>query len=575
MVIAICGYTGQGVETAGAILSEVLRAKGRRFRTWRDFSTIIRGGLTSFEAYVDEGAGGEAPARSEAVDVAVVWDEAAAARYRHRVRDASGWFGAASVEWIPSGQRESLDSLGFNLWALGVVSCKLGLALAEVERAAQEHFHHPVSLDPLRRGYERARGGPGASACPPAAAFNPVAIEGTGTDDAVAPPDTVTLSGNDALCLGALHGGVRIYCGYPITPASEILEYMMKWLPEVGGRAYQVEDEIAAIHMAIGASYAGMRTFVATSGPGMDLMTEGLGYVATIEVPLVVVDNQRGGPSTGMPTKTEQSDVRHLIHAGHGEFPRVVLAPTGVLDCLQVMQEALNLADLHQCPVLVALDLDLALRRISVPWDRVCEVLERVPVDRGRTLLPPAEVTGYRRFAPEEGGPVRTVPGVRGGGHVASGDEHDERGWMEPDFTAVRPSLHRRRLEKVDHVAYGRPLTVVGSPQAPICLVGTGAFGELIHAAVTLRPDRYRGVMLRQLWPVPVDAIRRAAAGAETVAVVEYNARGQLAELVERAISGHRMRSLRRFDGEHYTVQEFLSALEGSLAGRAMGEGRA
>ncbi|MCL6599163.1 MAG: 2-oxoacid:acceptor oxidoreductase family protein [Alicyclobacillus macrosporangiidus] len=558
MVIAICGYTGQGVETAGAILSEVLRAQGRRFRTWRDFSTIIRGGLTSFEAYVDEDTGGEAPARLHVVDVAVVWDDQAAERYLDRVRQVAGLYGSSSVDQVPKTNRDALDHMGFNLWALGVVACKLGLSLDEVESAAMAHFKQRVNLEPLRRGYAKAAG-----------ATHPGMVQRS------AAPDKVILSGNDALCLGAIHGGVRIYCGYPITPASEILEYMAAWLPEVGGRAYQVEDEIAAIHMAIGASYAGMRTFVATSGPGMDLMTEGLGYVATIEVPLVVVDNQRGGPSTGMPTKTEQSDLRHLLYAGHGEFPRVVLAPTGVIDCLAVIQEALNLADIYQCPVLVALDLDLALRRISVPWEVVNDALMSVPASRGRTVMPPAAVHEYRRFAAEDGGPPwRTVPGVRGGGYVASGDEHDERGWMEPDFRSVRPTLHRRRLEKVHDVQYDRPLTQVGSPAAPVCLAGTGAMGELIHAAVAAHPDLYRGVLLRQLWPVPVDGLLAALAGAREVVVCEYNATGQLTHLMATAVSAAGFRTVRRYDGEHYTVEEFLAALEAAgetLDGRIRG----
>ncbi|SFU93395.1 2-oxoacid:acceptor oxidoreductase family protein [Alicyclobacillus macrosporangiidus] len=558
MVIAICGYTGQGVETAGAILSEVLRANGRRFRTWRDFSTIIRGGLTSFEAYVDEDTGGEAPARLHAVDVAVVWDRQAAERYRDRVRHVTGLYGAATVDGVPNANRDVLDPVGFNLWALGVVACKLGLSPEDVQAAAMAHFHQRVNLEPLHRGYAKAAGS-----------------TSSGPVQASDAPDTAILSGNDALCLGAIHGGVRIYCGYPITPASEILEYMAAWLPEVGGRAYQVEDEIAAIHMAIGASYAGMRTFVATSGPGIDLMTEGLGYAATIEVPLVVVDNQRGGPSTGMPTKTEQSDLRHLLYAGHWEFPRIVLAPTGVVDCLAVIQEALNLADLHQCPVLVALDLDLALRRISVPWETVNDALMRVPALRGRTVLPPASVHGYRRFAAEDGGlPWRTVPGVRGGGYVASGDEHDERGWMEPDFQSVRPTLHRRRLEKVHCVRYDRPLTPVGSPEAPVCLVGTGAMGELIHAAVAAHPDLYRGVLLRQLWPVPADGLLAAVAGAREVVVCEYNATGQLAHLLATTVPDGGCRTVRRYDGEHYTVEAFLAALEAAgetLHGRVRG----
>lgn len=232
-------------------------------------------------------------------------------------------------------------------------------------------------------------------------------------------------------------------------------------------------------------------------------MTEGLSYAAATEIPLVIVDNQRGGPSTGMPTKTEQSDLFHLKHAGHGEFARILLTPTSVIDCIVTMQEALNLADYYQCPVLIALDLDLALRKISVPWDMVERALRAVEIDRGPTLTDlSTTLENYVRYRPEKDGemPLRSIPGIKGEAYVASGDEHDERGWMEPDFRVVRKTLHKRRLHKADQIDYDRPFTLVGNESAKTMIIGTGSLGELIEHYVDDNPN-VQGLLIRQLVP--------------------------------------------------------------------------
>jgi 2-oxoglutarate ferredoxin oxidoreductase subunit alpha len=373
------------------------------------------------------------------------------------------------------------------------------------------------------------------------------------------PGDRVVITGNDALALGAIAGGCRIMAAYPITPASDVMEALIKWMPLVGGVVVQSEDEIAAIHMAVGASYAGSRTFVATSGPGFSLMTEGIGYAATIEVPLVVIDNQRGGPSTGMPTKGEQSDLNHALYAGHGEFARIVLAPTNILDSVAVMQEALNLAEHYQCVVLLLLDLEMAMNQKSYPWSRIESLLTAIPIDRSTTVLDGA-VQDYRRFHAVEGHlPQRTIPGVAGGAYVASGDEHDERGWMEPDFSQVRSSLHLRRLHKVDQIDYKRPWDRIGDENAPVVLMGMGAMSELISAAVLSMPDIYQGLLLRQLAPLPT--MPKFSSRVEMIIAAEYNATGQLQRLVEPMFPGKEFRSVRRYDGEQFTVEEFTEQL--------------
>ena len=179
--------------------------------------------------------------------------------------------------------------------------------------------------------------------------------------------DRVLLSGNQAICLGALHAGLGYYAGYPITPASDILEWLAARLPRFGGVAIQTEDEIAALASVLGASFAGRKAMTATSGPGLSLMAELVGLAGMAEIPAVIVDAQRSGPSTGMPTKTEQSDLNHALYGGHGEAPRVVMAPTSVEDCFRVIVEAFNAAERYQVPVIVLSDQSLSHRLETVP----------------------------------------------------------------------------------------------------------------------------------------------------------------------------------------------------------------
>ncbi|WP_047154797.1 2-oxoacid:acceptor oxidoreductase family protein [Aneurinibacillus tyrosinisolvens] len=547
-VVALFGLTGQGIETAGEILSAILQEQGRAFRTWRDFSTIIRGGYTSYEIYLTEEKEEIPPPRLQTVDLAVVWDDEGAARYLPRLRDNDLLFGPSESKLVPIENQEKSPKLGFNVWALGIAAGYIGLPYEQVRKALESRFSDKSNLLLLDNGYKR--GG----------------TKNNGSIINKSDVEYVTLSGNDALSLSAVSGGVRHYFGYPITPASEILEYLSKWLPSLGGRAYQVEDEIAAIHAAVGASFAGKRTFVATSGPGLSLMTEGMSYIGATEIPLVIVDNQRGGPSTGMPTKTEQSDLFHLYYSGHGEFSRILLTPTGVLDCLLVMQEALNLADYYQCPVIIALDLDLALRRISVPWYLVEDSLRSVAIDRGPTLIESPPLQEYKRYESIEGQPpIRTTPGIKGGAYVASGDEHDERGWMEPDFQKVRHTLHQRRLHKADQIDYNRPFTVVGNPKATTAIIGTGSLGELIEAIVRRNPEEFCGILLRQLCPLPEYELSEILSGVGKIVVAEYNARGQIRFFLEPVLKDKNASSLLRFDGEHYTLEEFETAIRDSV----------
>jgi len=208
--------------------------------------------------------------------------------------------------------------------------------------------------------------------------------------------DMILTTGNQAVALGFVVGGGRFFAGYPITPATEVMEYLQRYLPPLGGVVRQAEDELAAINMVIGAAYAGARVMTSTSGPGLSLMTEGIGHASTAEIPVVIADCQRVGPSTGQPTRHEQSDLSHLANLGHGEYPRFILAPADPVDCFDLTVEALNLAERWRLPVILLLDQALCQNTTtSARFD-----LSKVRIDRGKRLSPEAtaKLTQYKVY---------------------------------------------------------------------------------------------------------------------------------------------------------------------------------
>ncbi|MGH2373704.1 MAG: 2-oxoacid:acceptor oxidoreductase family protein, partial [bacterium] len=262
------------------------------------------------------------------------------------------------------------------------------------------------------------------------------------------PGPTLLVNGNEALGMGAILAGCRYYAGYPITPASAILEFMQAHLPRYGGRALQGQNERESIRAALGASLAGVRSAIGSSGPGISLKVEEFGVSGVSETPIVIIDTQRAGPSTGMPTKPEQGDLSMSIFSGHGEIPRIVLAAGSVEECYTLAFEAFDLADKYQCPVFLLTDLTLADGRRDLPEEFF--TTHRKPVAR-HGLLREADIKndGYRRYAVTESGiSPRNVPGIPGGIFKMSGSEHDEAGMVTTDAPR-RKAMFEKRMRKM------------------------------------------------------------------------------------------------------------------------------
>jgi 2-oxoglutarate ferredoxin oxidoreductase subunit alpha len=371
------------------------------------------------------------------------------------------------------------------------------------------------------------------------------------------------MMGNDAIGYGALAAGCRFMAGYPITPATDILEWMAKHAPKYGGVVVQAEDELAAINMVIGAAYAGTRAMTATSGPGQALMTEGIGLAGVTETPIVIVECARAGPSTGMPTKTEQSNLNHLIFSGHGEIPRVVLAPGSVEESFYLTVSAFNLAEKYQVPVFIISEQALCQSKETTPKLD----MSAVTVDRGKLHRNGALTFGeYKRYEfTEDGVSPRAIPGTEGGMHLVPGSEHNDMGVITED-ARNRVKIMDKRMHKLVSMRPDLPKAIVhGDRSAGLVFIGYGSN----RGPITEAQDRLaaagiasRFLQLRTLWPFPEDEVRDFLKFALHIFVVENNMTGQVERLV-RYVTGPlpNMHRVLKYSGRPFRPIEIIEAV--------------
>lgn len=379
--------------------------------------------------------------------------------------------------------------------------------------------------------------------------------------------DAVMMTGNGAVVRGLLEAGIQSYFGYPITPASSIMERLASDLPRHGGRFLQTEDEIAAAAATVGASYAGSRAATATSGPGLALMTEVIGLGVIAEVPMVIIVSQRGGPSTGLPTKTEQSDLNLSVYGGSGDAQRIVLAPTNVEGCYRCAGMAFEIAETYQTPVIVLIDLYLSNR-----YETVIPAKENKFAPKPRVVPQVAAGAEYKRYAfTDSGVSPRALPGDPGLMHTITGLEHSElgrpNGEIHPAMSAKR---HDKLLSAVNYPGLTTCKRFGDSGRVDVGILGWGStFGEILEAMQAAQAEGIRCATMKvvMLSPLPVDPITAFFDDCATVLVPEVNYEGQLAHLVSGAI-GRPVVRLNRVTGAPMVVAEILAEIR-RLAGVA------
>jgi 2-oxoglutarate ferredoxin oxidoreductase subunit alpha len=375
-------------------------------------------------------------------------------------------------------------------------------------------------------------------------------------------PDRIIVTGNEAVALGAIAAGCRFYAAYPMTPASAVLHYLISTEEETGMTVVQTESEISALNMVVGASYAGVRAMTATSGGGFCLMTEALSLAAMTESPLVLMLGQRPGPSTGLATYTSQGDLLFAVHAAHGEFPRVVVAPGDVEECFHLTMEAFNLAERHQIQSIIITDKQVIESHKSTP------ALEpKVGVDRGELEI--VDEWGgeeYKRYRITESGvSPRILPGTRGATVFANSNEHTEYGYTTSDPLETVMMVDKRMRKDSSlraEIEALSPVRVYGPEDADVTLVGWGSTkGAALEAIKTLERDgvKARFVQVVYIEPFPAEAFKAALGSGGRRILIEGNRTAQLGQIIKLHTGMAFEYTLLKYDGRPFTPGEIAA----------------
>ena len=564
------GQQGQGVESCGEILGRVLAQEGYSLFSQRLFASRIKGGHTTIALRI---ATKEVATIGERVDCLVALDQETIDLHGKEIPEGGviiaddafrpKWEAHTGRIFLPLPITELAKKYGSmqmkNIAALGMSAGLLGFPEVPFYRFIAERFEKKgaeviaKNKSIFKEGYDLAI----------------KAMQGVelGKLPTPAKKEQLYLLGNEAAALGAIAAGSRFMASYPITPASEIMEYMIKNIHKIQGTVVQTEDELSSVMMAMGAGYAGVRAFTATAGPGLSLMAESISMAAMAEIPVVIIDVMRAGPSTGMATKVEQSDIRYAIASGHGDAEKIVIAASSIEDCFYITQEAFNLAEEFQTPVILLSDLQFGMCKQSVPVfdpDRI-EIKRGKLVRDGLPALDTKQKAYFHRFEDvEDGISPRTVPGVENGMFLSTGLEHNIFG-KPAEGQADRVQQMNKRHRKFAGVSKAiRPFNVAHEDtECDLLLVGiTSTNGALEEAREALEESgkKVNHLQLRLLSPFPEDELRPYVEGAKKILFVEENMTAQLRELFAIRFSCHdKFLSLLQYDGTPFLTSTILN----------------
>ncbi len=566
VIIRIAGDGGEGVRTTGEFLAIALGRLGLRIFKIESLPAEIKGGPSMFQLRV-----GESTPKSQGshLDILVCFNDEVYQIHKAdlkpngvlifdpecQVDDTNMNAQIIEIDFTGIAKREAGGARAKNMVALGAIAELLSVDTEVVNQLIHQKFD--------RKGEKIVEANLlgltlGRNAAQKTGEHIPFAVERRETSG-----DLLMMGGNDAIALGAIASGLGVFAGYPITPASTILEKLANLLPKFGGRVIQAEDEIASLGMVLGASYAGKKAATSTSGPGVSLMVEEIGLASMAEIPCVIFDAQRGGPSTGLPTKQEQSDLNLAIYGGHGDAPRIVLAPANIQDCFDMTIEAFNLAEMCQMPTLFLTDFYLANAGALIPEPKLSDY---EIINRAR---PTAEqLQNYKRFALTESGvSPMAKPFDDATYYIATGLEHNEGG--KPDISpAAHKNMSDKRHKKLQvAVEYanrkGTFARHYGNVESEIGFITWGSTEGAMQEAIDLAQQQ--GLNAAQLHvllmnPLPEDAIRQWMEGKKRIVVAELNYTGQFAQRLRAALNVQ-VESFTKCTGQPFTPYELLEQI--------------
>lgn len=573
---AIGGEAGDGINSTGKIFAQALSRAGRHVFTSKDFASRIRGGYTAYKVRTSVD---RVESVVDRLDILIALTQRTVDENLDELHEGSviiydGERTTMQDLEIPEGMigldvplkslaEDAGGAIMRNVVALGVACEVASFPIENLDESLEKRFSDKGTAivdnnkEAARLGQEYVEEN----------YDHEFEYELETTDN-----DYVLLNGDEAIGMGAIAGGCRFYAGYPITPATDVMEYLTGRIERYGGSVIQAEDELSAINLALGAARAGARAMTATSGPGIDLMTETFGLVATTETPLVICDVMRSGPSTGMPTKQEQGDLNQLLYGGHGEVPRFVVAPTTVAECFHKTVEAFNLAEKYQLPVYVTSDLSLAVTEQTFAPEEFD--MEDIEIERGN-LVEPSDIESWQndqgQFQPhyptDDGISPRTLPGTPGGAHMTTGLEHDELGRRTED-TDVRIEQVDKRSRKVESATEREEWDYreFGDGESDTLIISWGSNEGAIREAIEFLEDD--GISVRFLscsYMFPRADLSEEIENADEVIVVECNEGGQFADLLEHDTLS-RVDRINKYNGVRFKADELATEIKDVLA---------
>jgi 2-oxoglutarate ferredoxin oxidoreductase subunit alpha len=584
--IRIAGEGGEGVISAGELFAQAAARTIYHVFTYITYPAEIKGGFSMIQIRIRNGT---IHSMGSSVDYLIVFNQEAYDRTINDLKEGGMLVYDPDVVKIKDDHKTKfypipLDEivmdtvgtkLGKNVVALGALGQLFGIDFGVLEKLIKDRYGDKGgdiienNLKALTAGYEAGK-----------------ANEWEQKYELVADPQAkvhyMLISGNEAVALGAIVAGCRFVAGYPITPATPIFETLTNLMPKIGGRAIQLEDEIASLSACIGAAFAGEKSITPTSGPGLQLMGEQLNLASMLEVPIVIIDVQRGGPSTGLPTKTEQSDLKFSIYGTAGEAPRIILAPTSVEDAFYQTIRAFNLAERFQMPVIVLTDQSIGYRKATVRMPDLTKIIEvdsSVPSENISIPSPekieiayrleanPEDLNGYKRYLDTVDGvsPI-TRPGLEGGQYLSGGLEHDETGKASylPHIHSQMMQKRFKKLEALGNALEKNPPEYEGPEDAKIGVIGWGSTEGAIHEARLLAKERgirFRHLQPKVLSPLPERQIRNFLSGLKQVIMVEENFTGQFAHFI-KAKFGVKPIEIHKCEGVPFTPEEIFNGIE-------------
>jgi 2-oxoglutarate/2-oxoacid ferredoxin oxidoreductase subunit alpha len=567
----IGGEAGFGIKSAGMMFGKIFMKAGYEIFDYTEYPSLIRGGYNTFQLMVDVES---AKSVTYHVDILIALNQQTITESLDEVSvNGVVIYDSAKVKLSPAkAKTKKINALGLPLGELAkqagnqlmrnVVAIGATLALVDqnltiANRVVKNNFKSKgqkivdQNIKALKLGFDYTKQNYKQDfiCCLKNLKAN----------------DNILISANESLALGSLAAGLNFYVAYPMTPSSSILHFLASTAVKTGTVVKHAEDEIGVINMALGAANAGARTMVATSGGGIALMTESLGLAALTETAIVMVNVQRVGPATGMPTWTEQADLQFMIHAAPADFPRIIIAPGDTQEAFEIGAEAMNIAEIYQTPVIIISDKLIAEGNTTVSKFST----KNIKINRGKLLNQAqlSKIKNYRRYKlSADGISPRTIPGMKGGLYIANSDEHDDYGFSCEESKNRIDQVHKRQA-KLDNFAKKMPQPkIYGNPKAKKTVVFWGSNkGVLLDAYNRLERKYQQKIKIMQLqyiWPFPTKFVTDVLTKSKDILLIENNSNAQLGNLIAQETGILIKNKFLKYDGRPFYREEIIQKLK-------------